>query len=116
MEMNVTTLRERLVKVTFAGRLDTAGVDRVETRFIACLVPEANNAIVDLSQVDFVASLGIRMLISASRSLRTRQAKLVIYGAQERVNEVFDTVSLGQIVSIYPTEAEALAAFVSSPT
>ena len=112
--MTVTPLRERLVKVSLVGRLDAAGVDRIETRFLACLVPEGNSAIVDLTAVDFVASLGIRMLISASRSLKARQAQLVVYGVDPRVNEVFETVSLGQIVSIRPTEAEALAAIAPS--
>jgi anti-anti-sigma factor len=108
--MDVSPLSERLVRVTLTGRLDTAGVDGVETRFLASLVPGAKNAIVDLSQVDFVASMGIRMLMSAARSLKSRRAALAIYGAQDRVKQVFDIVSLGQIIPVCSTEEEALAA------
>ena len=115
MDMTITPLRERLVKVSLVGRLDAAGVDRIETRFLANLVPEANSAIVDLSGVEFIASLGIRMLISTARNLKARHAQLVVFGAQEGVNEVFETVSLGQMVTICPTEAEALAAIIPSP-
>jgi anti-anti-sigma factor len=39
-------------------------------------VPSAYNVILDLSQVDFVASMGIRMLVSAARTLRQRQAEV----------------------------------------
>jgi anti-anti-sigma regulatory factor len=56
--MNVTSLGDRVVKVTLAGRLDTTGVDRVETRFVASIVPRSSSAIVDLSQVDFIGSMG----------------------------------------------------------
>ncbi len=112
--MEISPIRERLVKVTLAGRLDTPGVNRVETRFLASLVPHGNSAIVDLSQVNFVSSLGLRMILSAARGLQMRQATLAVYGAQEQVTQVFDIVSLGQIVSICSTEAEALAA-VASP-
>ena len=108
--MTVSSLGDRLVKVTLIGRLDTQGVDRVETQFLAHVVPDGNNAIIDLSGVDFVASMGIRMLVSAAKTLRTRQAKLALYGAQTRVLQVFEAVSLQQIVPICPTEAEALAA------
>jgi anti-anti-sigma factor len=108
--MDISPVSERLVKITLAGRLDTPAVDRIEARLLAALVPEGNSAIVDLSQVDFVSSLGIRMIVSAARSLRMRQAALAIYGVQERVNQVFDIVSLGQVISICSTEAEALAA------
>ena len=110
MEINVTSLGEQLVKVTLIGRLDTQGVDRVETQFIAHLVPDRNNTIIDMSGVDFVSSMGIRMLVSAAKSLRTRQAKLALYGAQTRVLQIFQAVSLQQIMPICPTEADALAA------
>jgi anti-anti-sigma factor len=108
--MDITPLGDRLVKVVLDGRLDTPGVDRVETRFIASLVPNGNSAIVDMSQINFVSSMGIRMLVSAARSLKTRGAKLALYDVQPQVNQVFDTVSLGQIISICDTEADALAA------
>ena len=113
MEMTVTSLGEHLVKVTLVGRLDTPGVDRVETRFVAFLVPGANNAVIDLSGVDFVASMGIRMLVSAARSLRAREAKVALYGVQPRVLQVFAAVALPQIMSICSTETEALAAVAS---
>jgi len=110
VEMDVKPLGARLVKVILTGRLDSLGVDEVETRFLASLVPEGNNAIIDLSQVDFVASMGIRMIAAAAKSLRTRQARLALYGADGRVSQVFELVSLGRIIPICATEAEALAA------
>jgi anti-sigma B factor antagonist len=108
--MSVTNLGKGLVKVTLVGRLDTQGVARVETQFVSLLVPDGNNTVIDLSGVDFVSSMGIRMLVSAAKSLRTRQAKLALYGAQARVLQVFHAVTLQQIMPICPTEAEALAA------
>src|SRR5262245_19636962 len=107
--MNVSNLGERLVKCTLVGRLDTPGVDRVETRFVAQLVPAANNAIIDLSQVDFIASMGLRMLVSAAKSLKTRQARLVLFGVQGPVLQVLEAVALNKIIPICPAEADALA-------
>jgi stage II sporulation protein AA (anti-sigma F factor antagonist) len=108
--MDISPLREGLVKVTLSGRLDTVGVDRVERQFVSALVPPGSNAIVDLSQVDFVASVGIRMLIAAARGLRMKQATLALYGVQDRVGRVLESVSLAQIIPICSTEAEAFAA------
>jgi anti-sigma B factor antagonist len=111
--MNVSNLGVQLVKVALVGRLDTTGVGRVETQFIARLVPGANSAIVDLSQVDFVSSLGLRMLVSAAMGLKTRQAKLVLYGVQRPVLQVFEAVALNKIMQICSDEADALAAIGS---
>lgn len=110
VEMKVDSLGERLVRVTIIGRLDTPGVDQVETHFVAHLVPGSNSAVVDMSAVEFVSSMGIRMLVSAGRTLRARQATLALYGVQPAVLQVFEAVALQKIISVCSTEAEALAA------
>ena len=72
-------------KVILAGRLDTAGVDLIETRFGASIVPAGKNTVVDLSQVTFLASMGIRMLIATNRSLSRKGGKFALYGATPAV-------------------------------
>jgi anti-anti-sigma factor len=111
--MEVTELGNLLTRVTFSGRLDSPGVDRVETLFVAAVVPGGKSTIVDLSGVEFVASMGIRMLVAVARSLRQRQAKLALYGVQPMVNEVFENVSLREIIPIVADEAEAISAVSS---
>jgi anti-anti-sigma factor len=107
--IEVTTLDEGLARVRLAGRLDTPGVDNVETVFVAALVPGSRNAVIDLTDVEFIASMGIRMLITVARSLKLRKAKIALYGAQPGVDEVLATVSLGDVIPVVRTETEALA-------
>jgi len=114
MKMDIADIGPRLVKITLAGRLDTPGVDGIETRFLATLVPNANNAVIDMSQVDFISSMGIRMLVSAARSLKMRQAALSLFGIQEQVNQVLELVAINQMIHICPSESEALAAVTPS--
>ena len=110
MEIEISPLAPAQAKVVLKGRLDTVGVDHIETKFVAALVPRGLNAIVDLSDVDFVASMGLRMLISVGRSLTRKNARLVLFAPQAGVREVFEAVSLGDLISIRETEADALAA------
>jgi anti-anti-sigma factor len=112
--MEVVSLGERLVRINLVGRLDTQGVDRVETKFVSSVVPAGNNAVVDLSGVDFLGSMGIRMLISTARSLKARQARLVLFGVPQQVGQVFEAVALHRVINICGKEAEALAV-VSTP-
>lgn len=108
--MEITPLAPTRAKVVLKGRLDTAGVDRIETRFVAALVPRGINAVVDLSDVDFIASMGLRALISVARSLSRKNARLVLFAPTAGVREVFDSVSLGDLIAIRDTEGDALAA------
>ena len=111
MEMTVNDVNGSHLKVSLDGRLDTAAVDRIETALVARVVPRGLNAIVDLSKVDFIGSMGVRMLISTARALSRKNARLVLLAPQEGVREVFDSVSLGDIIKICAEEAEAVAAF-----
>ena len=110
MEMKVNDSVDGIVDVALIGRLDTPGVAAIELRFTATLVPRAARAVVDLSKVEFIGSMGIRMFISVARALSKKQGKLVLYGPQPPVNEVFDTVALGEIISLQPDAASAVAA------
>jgi anti-anti-sigma factor len=108
--MEVNPLGDDRVKVILKGRLDTPGVDRVETRFVAAIVPGGRHALVDLSQVEFIGSLGVRMFISVARSLGLKKARLFLISPQTQVREVFDHVSLSDLIPICFDEAEAQSA------
>jgi anti-sigma B factor antagonist len=108
MEIVVVESMGNVTCVRLQGRLDAAGADAIGTRFTAAVVSSGRNAIVDLSGVTFVASLGLRLLIAAARSLQLKGASLALFGAPALVQEVFDQSALNQIIPIVSTEKEAL--------
>lgn len=108
--MTVTEIEGAVTRVQLKGRLDAAGADRVGLRFTASLAGVGQKAVIDMGGVDFIASLGIRMLISAARTLATKGGALALYGATEMVQGVFDDAALDQLIPIAATEGEALAA------
>ena len=110
MDLEVTDLDGDVRKIVLSGRLDTQGADEVEARFTASIVPAQKSTIVDLQDVDFIASMGIRMFIAVARSLATEQVPIALFGAQELVAEVFDNVSLNDLMPVCTSESEALAA------
>jgi anti-anti-sigma factor len=108
--MTVTEIEGAATCVQLQGRLDAAGADRIGLRFTAALAGAGQKAVIDLSGVDFIASLGIRMLISAARTLNAKGGALALYGAGEMVQGVFDDAALDQLIPIVATQAEAVAA------
>lgn len=110
MQMEVGDAGEGLLNVSLNGRLDTPGIDEIETRLTAHLVPRGARAILDLSQVTFVASGGIRLFIAIARALDRKGGKLVLYGAQPPVAQVFETTSLNELVSVRADSDSATAA------
>lgn len=105
----VITEESGVTKAELAGRLDTANVNELEQHFTTSIMPKAQNTIVDLSKVSFIASLGIRMLLTTARGLANRGAKFAMFGANPAVMEIFETTALSDIIPIVNTEADAMA-------
>jgi anti-anti-sigma factor len=108
MEMNLAPVAAGIVNVELVGRLDTPGVDAIETRLTESLVPAGASAIIDLSRVEFVGSMAIRMFMTIARGLAKKQCRLVLYAPQPLVAQVFETVSLGDIIPLAPDSGGAL--------
>ena len=77
-----------VTKAAVSGRMDTTGIDKQEALVTASIIPKGQNTIIDLTDVTFVASMGVRMLLTLARTLARRGAKLVLYGASPAVTEV----------------------------
>ena len=110
MRIEVSDLGESVRKVALVGRLDTSGVLGIETSFVTALVPHGKHAVVDLSKVEFIGSMGLRMFISVARTMRDKQMKLVFYAPQPLVNNVLETAAFARIAPVCVDAAQAVAA------
>ena len=110
LTFNLIEINSEINRIALSGRLDAAGASQIELPFTAIVSGGGRHVALDLTEVDFVASLGLRLLLSNARVLQRRERKLVIYGAQPEVMEVFETVALGSLIPVVQTQAEAAAA------
>lgn len=108
MDIEVIELQNNVNCLRLIGRMDSAGVDRGEIKFNAAAVAPGRDALIDLSGVTFLASMGIRMLITGARSLKSKGANVVVFGAQEMVQSVLDNVALDQIIPVAADQEQAL--------
>jgi anti-sigma B factor antagonist len=109
MQIQVEDAGQGVFDIKLNGRLDTPGVSRIETRLTAQIVPRGARAIIDLSQVEFVGSLAIRMFITIARAAGRNGGKIALYAAQPAVAQVFETTSLNEIVPVRADAASAAA-------
>src|SRR5262245_38405497 len=112
MELTTVKQSETLNHLKLSGRLDTPGVDGIEARFNAMSVAGGRNAIVDMTEVAFITSMGIRMLVTAAKTAASRQRKFVLLNPQCVVDEYMNATDLYSIIPMARTleEAEALCA------
>ncbi len=108
MELSIISEDKPYSYVKLSGRLDTAGVDTVETQFTAATLGNAKSAVVDMSEVDFMASMGIRMLVAAAKRLAGDGDKLVLLNPHEFVDETMKNADLYMLIPVAYSEEEAV--------
>jgi anti-anti-sigma factor len=113
MEMTVEELEGGVTLAALHGRLDVAGAGQIELKFNA--IAGARKAlIIDLSGVGFIASMGMRLLLIAGRTVVAKGGKMALLAPTPEVEMVLRTARLDGVIPICKERAAAIAAV--SPT
>ena len=99
MNLDVAELKDGITKVTLSGRLDIEGALKIDSEFNK--IAEGNkNVLVDLSAVTFLASLGIRTLITGAKAASNNGGKMVLLNPQPNVERVLRTSRVDTVIPI----------------
>ena len=112
MQLTVENLDAGVRCLHLSGRLDLKGTQEVDAQFAAEVGAKKVSVLVDFSKVDYIASVGIRLLLSNAKALAPSGAKLIILQPQKMVEEVLRMAGLDEILAIEHdlTAARALLA------
>ncbi len=114
MEITVSEFGDAAKRVTLVGKLDIVGAGQIELP-LAAAAGSRSNMVIDMTGVDFIASIGIRHLVMAAKTVARGSAKLVLLDPNPLVTEVLEISGLEQFLPIVRSEAEARAAFGGGP-
>lgn len=108
MQMSVNETADAAVEVALSGRLDAAGVDTVEVRFNAAAIASDRHALVDLTAVEFVSSMGVRMLLTAAKAMKMRQRRFLLVVPAGPVRDMLETAAIDTLIPMFQAREEAL--------
>ena len=109
LRMETEQLEPGVTKANLEGRLDIAGTGAIDLAFNA-LAGSTRGLIVDLSQVDFIASLGLRLLIVAGRTVQRKGGRMVLFRPPIEVEAVLISSGTDNVVPILRDLGEAIRA------
>jgi anti-anti-sigma factor len=93
--------------VAIAGSLDSATSPEAQ-KALDGILATARKVVLDFSALDYISSAGLRVLLGAAKKLRASGGTLKMFGLNQSVKEVFEISGFASILSVYPSEAEAL--------
>jgi anti-sigma B factor antagonist/stage II sporulation protein AA (anti-sigma F factor antagonist) len=99
------------------GRIDHTTAEAFQLAIEPLLVASASMhgaLLFDLSRVDYMSSVGLRVVMMAAKHLRARQARIAAADLQPVVREIFEIARFSHVVELFPSMRDALRA-LSAP-
>jgi len=109
MQLKIINNNETYSHVALSGNLDCEGVAEIFEEFRHSVTDRGLSVIVDLTEVGFISSLGIRTLVANAEELSRKNALLVLYNPQPFVEEELQAAGLEKTFSVTNDLGNALA-------
>ena len=95
-----------------AGRIDHATADAFKAALaphLAGVAAGRDRAVIDLAGVEYISSVGLRVLMLASKQVKAQGGALAVADLQPVVGEIFEIRRFNLVLEVFPTLREALA-------
>jgi anti-anti-sigma factor len=110
VEIN-TVEYKRVIVLTITGRIDSATARDFESELNSLTEKGKNNLVLDLSDVDFISSAGLRVLVTTRKAVRSAGGDLVMANPSDRVIETLEIAGLDVLFEKYEDRESAVASF-----
>lgn len=109
MQLESLTLLDDIVQLKLIGRLDLEGTQAIEDKFAAAAAVREGKYVVDLSGLDFLASIGIRLLVTAAKTQLNRGGKLILAAPQPPIRRVLEASGIDKLIELTADVESAIA-------
>lgn len=97
--LNITKdLNGNELKLGLEGRLDTVTAPELEEQIKSGL-DSVETLIFDLSNLEYISSAGLRVLLSAQK-IMNKQGKMIVKNVSEEVNEILEVTGFLDILTV----------------
>jgi anti-sigma B factor antagonist len=100
--------------IAVRGEIDLFTAPQLKQAVVEAIDAGDDRVVIDLSELTFLDSTGLGVLIGAVRRLRAKGGALAIVNTEPSIAKTFQITGLDKVFTILPTRAEALAALDDS--
>ncbi|MBL8380517.1 MAG: STAS domain-containing protein [Burkholderiales bacterium] len=93
------------------GRIDHAGAEPFKSALqplIDQCVEGSDRVVLDFSGVEYISSVGLRVLMLAAKQVKAQKGTIVIAAMQPVVKEIFDISRFNYVYAAFPTVRDAV--------
>ena len=109
MELKSTREGANLI-VDVEGRVDGTNAMDFQSALEGAIQQSDQGVIMDMGQLQYISSAGLRVILLVAKSLQKQNAKLLGCSLSESVREIFAISGFDKIVPVHDSRADALKA------
>lgn len=108
MSISYVDVGEQLRRIEITGRLDVEGTNSVASQLVELTQAPRKGVVVDLSSLKFLASIGVRALITAAKAVKERGGRMVlVVNEGSTVMMSIKATGIDQLVAVFDDTADA---------
>ena len=107
----ITNWEGSILVVKLRGRLDTNASMEFEQQVEESINFSKENMILDFSELEYICSSGLRVIIQAAKKLKSLQGELVLCSMEDYIQEVFEISGFDTFLKIFVSKEEAVNSF-----
>jgi anti-anti-sigma factor len=108
MSISYEDVASDLRRIVISGRLDMPGTDSVAAQLAELTAAPKKAVIVDLSQLKFLASIGIRALISSAKDVQKRGGRMaLVVNKASTVMMSLEATGVDELIPVFASGADA---------
>lgn len=110
--LSIDTISHKHVDViTAVGRVDSSNANQLDEILKQLIEEDRYNIVLNLSDVQYLSSAGLRTMVSALRECKKRRGDVRIAAPSDRVVEVLDLAGLTPLFQTFPDNEFAVGSF-----
>ena len=97
-----------IINIAIKGRLDAATSPAAEETIKQAIEGDANRLLFDFSDLEYLSSGGLRVILGAAKEIRRREGKIALCSLNSYVNEIFEVSGFSAMIPIKDSVADGL--------
>ena len=105
--INIIKKKNFVYTVELKGSLDSETYQELEGELSEIIDDKTKAVFLDMKGLDYISSVGIRVIFSTEKSLKRKGASFAMINLQPQIKKVFDAMKILPIFNIFEDMAEA---------
>lgn len=94
--------------LVISGRLDTSNYESFSDELFKKLEEGGKYIVMDMEDLDYISSSGLRVFLSALKKIRAEQGDIVLCCMSEKINEVFEISGFSSLFKVFVSIEDAI--------